>query len=236
MTEQFNSLPDKAYSIVPPKLYDYTLEMIFDGAIICISDTDICKPSKYSRMDVSFTPEFIITLEEMRLYYQISHKRTFYGALAPFSLSVFQHQYNPDLKELKKERTNGFYDGRFETVVKRYSRHQTFFEKGNRGRRDVYGITNEVVAPIGENASYFNLSISDMVQIMFSGIIVKWKELPKEAVPYFELVNKRFLDYSKLFVTETKWTKEKQEQQDKEDREKITSRQMDRFHDLSITT
>ena len=189
---------------VPPRLYEYDFDMLLGGTIVYIKDRDLVKPSLYSRIDVSFTPEFMVVLEEMAKFYGITHKRSFYGALAPYALSVFEHEYHTDLQTLKDARTNGFFGGQFKEVVEKYAQKHHFFDEvrgRGRSRRDVYGLTNQVIAPVGENAQYFNLSSSDMMMVMLAGVLVRWCVLPEDGRVYFEDVNKQFKDFSTRFVS-----------------------------------
>jgi len=182
--------------------YDEPLDMVIDGVFVHITNEDIDHHAVI-KISLQVTPEIRITIKEMMKFFGCNNQRDFLATITPYALQSFQHTYNPNLKILKGSRTEGFFNGNFKQVVEKYGRCHQYFERVPGGRKEwnVYGDRERTIAPIGEYADYFNLSTSDMVQIMYCHIIVRWKELPSDALAYFEKVNTDFSKYATAFTS-----------------------------------
>lgn len=189
---------------VPARLYDYSLDLAMLNGLVRIRDVDLVKPTDFGRIDISCTPEIRITIKEIVRKYD-ANQRDCVATLGKFGLSVFQHIYNPGLATLKNNRTRCFFGGKFEQTVKLYGRCEHFFEReaGGRKRMDLYGYKDSIIAPISDNAEFYNLSASDMAQLIICHGIEKWDDLPEDAAKYFDGIINRFAEYAKKFVVET---------------------------------
>jgi hypothetical protein len=183
---------------------DPGLELIISGFFRHITDEAIDKRFVVG-IRVHVTPELRITVKEMMKKFHCTNQRDFLATLTPYALSKFQGEYNPGLKALKHSRTDGFFNGNFRQVVNKYGTCHHFFERIPGGRKDwnIYAEKETVISPISDNADYFNLSVSDMVQVMICGIVVDWEDLPEDARKYFEGINAEFAEYAKNFLLAT---------------------------------
>jgi len=187
----------------PARLYDYDFEMGMTTGRVTITEQELVKPSYTGRIDLSVVPEIRIAVKEIVRKYDMN-QRDGVATLAKFSLSVFQHKYGQDFKTLKNNRTQGFFGGKFAETVRLYGKCVHFFDRepGGRKRMDIFGNKHNVLAPIGNLAEYFNLSASDMAQVILCHGIELWGELPEDATYYANVVQ-RFKEHSEKFLKDS---------------------------------
>ena len=128
-----------------------------------------------------------------------------YATITEYGLSIFQNKYNPDLKRVKTSRTADFYTGtKKDELIEKFGTCEHFFDKqqnGKGGRKEVklFGDKNRFIAAIGDNAEFFNLSASDMAQIVISHALVQWDKLPADFKVFFEGINQEFKNHVSNF-------------------------------------
>jgi len=190
--------------IVPARLYDFDLDMAMADAPVRIREKDLIRPSRFGYIDMSTVPEIRITIKEIKREYGNNQRDTL-ASLGKLSFSLFQHEFSGNLKELRGNRTRGFFGGKFKETVKLYGRCAHFFENevGGRKRMVLYGDRCDLTSPIEDSAEYFNLSTSDMAQIILCFGILTWHKLPADAKEYFEGIVFAFKEYSKDFLVDT---------------------------------
>lgn len=200
---------DTEVSIIPANWYDRDIVDILKSRdmIIHIPDGEIGKPgSDIGKISVQVVPEFRLTMKEIQTRYGLNQKDC-YATMAVFGLSLIEHLFHPDLKRIRKSRRDDFFSGRkMQELVETFGTCEHFFEKqpnGRGGRKEVklYGNKRHLIAAIGDNAEFFNLSSSDMAHIVLSHAIAQWALLPEDFRNYFQKVNARFADHARKFYS-----------------------------------
>lgn len=193
-------------STVPARLYDYDLELLMDkDHIIHIAEFDVRKPdSIIGAKTIYVIPELRIAMKAIQDTYKLNQRDT-YATMIVYGLSSFEHTYNPDLKRVRANRNTDFFSGtKMGELVERFGYCEHFFKKtdsgkGNRKEVKLFGDSHRVLAAIGENAEFFNLSMSDISQVILSHAIVRWDKLPPDFKKFFEEINKQFETHAKGF-------------------------------------
>ena len=208
MSDKSTTFPIESVTatIVPTHLYDYTLDLsLSTSCIVHIKDADIGRPgSPIGLIPMQIIPEFRLTMKAIQAEYDLSQKDA-YATLIVFGLSIFQHRYSPDLKRYKEKRLAEFFSGtKKDELVEKFGTCSHFFEKSKNGRGgrkqvNLLGDREDVMAPIGDNAEFFNLSVSDMAHVILSHALVRWDKLPADFKGYFEKVNDEFETHAKNF-------------------------------------
>lgn len=167
---------------VPSNLYGHSLDDIIEFAFVKITEKDLVAPSKYGKTTVYLSPELNVIFTEMKKAFKIINQRNFFATVYPYGLSIFQHEFNPQLKIIKNNRTQMFYGDKYEIVVELYGSGHHLFEKLPKGslrkEKNIFGNRDEVIAPVNENAEFFNVSNSDLSQVILCGVALKWDKLP----------------------------------------------------------
>lgn len=160
-------------------LYDRELEDVMRYRVI-ITNSDI-HDRIVCAIPIQMCPSIRLTIIEMVDYYKIS-QRDLIATLGKYGNSIFRHEYNLDLKKLKNRRTELF-NNDFDAAVRKWGYTTQLYGRVKGGRKQVnlFGNRNEMIAPINEMADYFNISSSDMAQVVIVRAILKWPELPTGA-------------------------------------------------------
>jgi hypothetical protein len=192
--------------VVPSGFYNVDFDAAM-AACVHIKDSDIGRPgSQIGKISMQMIPNLRIAVKEIQNKYGYNQKDT-YATIAIYGLSNLQHKYNPELKRLKDLRSKEFYSGnKMLDLNSKYGVCQHFFQKrkdgtGSRKEIKLYGDKKSLIAAISDNADYFNLSNSDMAQVILIHAIVNWKDMPHDYLDFFSEVCMTFDKHAKEFCT-----------------------------------
>lgn len=194
------------YSTVPGRLYDYDMSLLLDKEhVLHISEAEVRRQdSRIGKTRLHIIPQLRIGMIAVQAAYKLNQRDT-YATMAVYGLSAFEHAYNRELMRVKDNRTADFFSGnKMEDLVKRFGYCEHFFEKqssgqGSRKEVNLFGDSQKVLAAIGEYAEFFNMSTSDMAQVILCHAIVRWDKLPGDFKTFFEDIIKRFDAHAKNF-------------------------------------
>lgn len=177
--------------VLPTNLYEYDLKTILSKKIEHISNQDI-KDGIAKPLPVQIVPAYRLTIGELMKEFKIS-KKILLASIAPYGLSLLQHDYNPHLKQLKDIRSS-MYKTKFHEAVRIWGTDFKLFANvpGGRKQMNIYGNPDSLISVIYDNAEFFNLSGSDMGHVILSKVFLKWENLPEDARQYYHDDIQRF--------------------------------------------
>jgi hypothetical protein len=187
----FDTMPDLEITDGKRKPFvSYDIDHYLINEVVIVHNSDVTS-GKCAFTQIRLDPEVNYLIRELKKFYGFDSWKTFLSTLASGAWREFQHKYNDDLKLLSKESTELFFND-FKRGAEKYSRFFHLFEKMPaqtkksdderivRARKKVFADLNNVIAPIGEAAEYFNMSGSDLIQLSMLMLISTWKDLPVE--------------------------------------------------------
>lgn len=191
--------------IVLPHRYDEGLNLD-KSRVVHIPENQIGEGLPYGRVPVQVIPELRLTMHEIQNEFKITSQRDLYSTFIVDGLSIFQHRYHPDLRRVKSFRRTDFFSGtKMAELVDTFGTCEHFFERVKGGKKEVkvVGHRNHTIAAISDNAEFFNLSSSDMTQVIIIHYVVLWDKLPADFRKFFEDVISKFEKHAREFCTES---------------------------------
>jgi hypothetical protein len=209
------------YRVVTVDMWNYPLEDIMITCRVSVPSRDTQqRRENFSRLHLKIITD-VRAIEGVMMEAFDINKTDFYGTLLPYALSLFQHEYHVDLTAAKNRRAAKVLAGEREELNAELENDFEFFERMRTGKRRVERsmyADPAVVAAIGDNAEYFNLSKTDMTQIMLAMAFVRWKAIHQEYKDYFENeVIKRFDRYTRGYPEEPAEEQEEPQDEPEED-------------------
>lgn len=191
---------------VPGKVYEFTLGQALSLPVVV--PRNVKMDPDWGRTEINMLLEISDIISALMSDNNLTSRQSVIATLGEYGRSLFQHKYNPTLKDLKRLKNEIFYSGQGRRVLNGLygnTKHLACFPKMENGvrrkRTNLYGLKDAGLnASIGENSDFFNTSDSDMAQIMICHALLQWEHLPPDYKEFCNNVVNEFDEHSKKYL------------------------------------